>query len=1853
MLNLPNYQIHAQIYESANSLVYRGDNQANNKPVILKLLRENYPTPAELTRYKQEYRLTHQLNLSGVIKALALIEYGNTLIIVFEDFGGESLKQLLPQQQFNLKEYLQLGIKITESLGNIHQVGIIHKDINPTNIVYNPKTKQLKIIDFGIATLLNSENPTVKNPSVLEGTLAYISPEQTGRMNRSLDYRSDFYSLGVSLYELLTGKLPFETEDALELLHCHLAKKPLPINIYPSTVINHQLSTKERAIVEILDQIIQKLMAKTAEERYQSAWGIKADLEACLSLLETKEEIQPFILGEKDRCDRFFIPEKLYGREQEIATLLAAFNAIAKKEGAIRNKLILVSGYSGIGKSALVKELYKPITEARGYFIWGKFEQYQRDIPYSAVAIAFQNLIKQILCETEEILQQWREKLLSVLGENGQLITDVIPEVKLIIGEQKKIEHLSGMEAQNRFNWVFRKFLKVFATSEHPLVLFIDDLQWADNATLKLIEVLIKDREIENFLLIGAYRDNEVNETHPLNLVLDEMKKAEIDGKILELKPLLLKSINQLILETFQKDIKSTNDLGELILSKTNGNPFFIKEFLKTLYEKKLIKFKQQEWHWDIEQIKTENITDNVVELMLNKLKTLTPMTQKILSLAACLGAEFQLKDLAIVAEKTIEIVFADLTEAINLQLIIPTSKLDNQLLYQDYKFLHDRVQQAAYTLVSEVDKMQIHYTIGKFLIKNINLNQPSDKIFDVVNHLNKSLKIITEKKEIEELIKLNWIAGKKAKMSIAYTTAFGYLETGISLIKPQMWKTQYSLILSISEDFIEIAYLSGKHSLAINYAKRIFSLVKTPLDKVNISTILIQIYQAQNQSQQAILITQEVLTELGEKLPLSPTLFNIFINYLNLKMVLINKEINDLLNLSLMTNPKKKSVMKLLQALCSSAYTSQPKLYLWITLRLVFLSIKYGNSPESATAYMSYGVFLCGFLENFSLGHKFSEIALNLSNKLNYSKNKAQIFFVSNYLIKHWLKHIKDESLSFLEGYENGVKTGNFEYASLSLITNTRCLFYSGENLAKLLKLISKNSKILKELKQEKILNYYKIGWQAILNLIGSSKEVLKLNGEVYNEDIMFYFHIKNNDYNAVFSILYYKFFLSYLFKNYQLAKQNIMRSKKYLNAVISSPMIPLFYFYQGLIELALWNNKNYWNNKYSLLRVIIIQKKLGKYSKYAPMNFQHKYDLVSAEKARVLGNDLQAMELYDKAIKGAKDNQYLHEEALANELAAYFYLGRKQTKIAAVYLNDARYLYLKWGANAKVKALDEEYPQLLTQFSHKNSLDIRTTLSNNVGSNINEQLDLATLIKTSKALSQSENIDHLLESLIKFLVENTGGQTGLIFLEKNGEFNLELSYYLDELSSQTKQTYPSTIINYVQRTQSILVLDNASKTGIFTKDKYIQNQQTKSVLCLPLLSQSKTIGILYLDNNLSDGVFNEDRLEVVKLISAQAAIAIENALLRKQEENLNYEYQVGGSLEPNSPSYVVRKADQDLYQALKKGQFCYVLNSRHMGKSSLRVQMMQQLYQEGFTCVAIDLTAIGSTNIKEEQWYAGFIYKLVNNLNLSNQFNFKQWWKSLDFLSPVQKLSEFIEQVLLKQIEGKIVIFIDEIDSTISLKFSTDDFFASIRAMYNVRADNPEYNRLSFVLLGVATPASLIENKEHTPFNIGTAITLEGFKLEEVKPLIRGLESKYAQGEILVKEVLKWTGGQPFLTQKICNLIMQSSEKIEENREVSWVENLVKNKIINNWETQDEPQHLKTIRDRLLPSKNSANLLQLWRRILTERKVLLDSSDLQRELLLSGIVKQEHQSVVIFNRIYEQVFSLDWLEQQINQNL
>ncbi len=874
-----NYHIIKKIYESANSLVYRAILKANNQAIILKILQENYPTPSELTRYKQEYEITRSLNVDSIVKAYDLQRYENSLVIFLEDFGGQSLKLLLSQSQLSLEEFLTIAIKTTESLAAIHKANIIHKDINPSNIVYNPQTGQLKIIDFGISTRLSQEFLTVCPPNQLEGTLAYIAPEQTGRMNRGIDYRSDFYSLGVTFYELLTNKLPFETTDPMELVHCHIAQQPLPVyELIPDLPL-------------AVSDIIEKLLAKTPEDRYQSAWGIKADLENCLNQLKTIGQISQFPLASQDITEKFHISQKLYGRESEVNQLLTAFEEVSQGTTG----MILISGYSGIGKSALVNEIHKPITQQRGQFISGKFDQLKRDIPYAAISQAFQELIRKLLSEPEITLQTWKKKILEALGNNGQIIIDVIPEVEKIIGKQPPVEQLGRTESQNRFNLFFQRFLDIFCQKEHPLVIFLDDLQWADLPSLNLIEQLMSDPDNQYFLMIGAYRDNEVSPTHLLMHTLEKINQAKVSVNQITLYPLKINQINQLIADTLSCSTEFSKPLTELVAKKTGGNPFFLTQLLYSLYQDNLLVFnpyqsfnpednQQGYWQWDIEKIESVSITDNVVELMVSKIEKLDETTQQVLKLASCIGSHFNLEILSIVNNKSQIVTARELQSALDEGLIIPLDnnykvpllwnpeELSNNssdtsfqyFTYIPYKFLHDRVQQAAYSLIREEEKKQVHLQIGRLLLKNIQEDELQNNIFDIVNHLNEGSALITEQLEKDELAKLNLQAGKKAKASTAYETALNYLETGSKLLAENSWECQYQFTLEFQVLTLEVLYLNTKWKQIEELSATILKKVNNILDQVKVYELVILSYYGQFKPKKSIDNALKILEKLG-----------------------------------------------------------------------------------------------------------------------------------------------------------------------------------------------------------------------------------------------------------------------------------------------------------------------------------------------------------------------------------------------------------------------------------------------------------------------------------------------------------------------------------------------------------------------------------------------------------------------------------------------------------------------------------------------------------------------------------------------------------------------------------------------------------------------------------------------------------------------------------------------------------------------------------------------------------------------------------------------------------------------------
>ncbi|OKH42874.1 serine/threonine protein kinase [Calothrix sp. HK-06] len=1487
MIDRSGIVIQSKIYESSTSLVYRGIRD-DGLAIIVKMLKQDYPSPQELTRYRQEYVITRSLNLEGVVKAYSQHDYQRTLAIILEDFSGESLKHWIQRRPqcfcpMPLLSFLRLAIDLTEILAQIHAANVIHKDINPGNIVYNPDTGVVKIIDFGIATRFNRTNPTFKSLHILEGTPAYISPEQTGRMNRLLDYRSDFYSLGVTFYELLTGHLPFTTTDMLELVHCHIAKQP----IEPSQV--------NATIPKPISDLILKLMAKNAEDRYQSAWGIKADLESCFEQFLQTGKIKNIQLGLQDVSDQFQIPQKLYGREAEIRGLLAAFDRVAgtgKQENSQSQvEMMLVCGYAGIGKSALVQELYKPLTEKRGYFICGKFDQFQRNIPYSAIVDALQKLVQQLLGEPEEQIQQWRFQLITALGSNAQIIIDVIPEVELIIGKQPPVPEVGATEAQNRFHLIFQKFVRVFCTEEHPLVIFLDDLQWIDSATLKLIELMLLDEQTQFLFLIGAYRDSEVHPTHPLALTLSKLRKLGAVLHEIILAPLTLEPLICLIAETLHQDAETVRTLAELVLHKTEGNPFFVGEFLRMLHSGNLLKFNLG-WQWNIAQIQTQDITDNVVELLLRQLKKLPENTQQILRLAACVGAEFNLDTLAIVSQQSPKAVSLDLLAAIQAGLIQPLSELNKDLLVQEYKFLHDRVQQAAYALIDQSQKQAVHLQIGRNLLKKALPKALSDQLFQIVDHLNHGIELVTDQVERNEIARLNLIAGQKAKAAIAYSMAEKYLAAGRAWLATSCWQINYELTLELYLETIEVAYLCANFEQVESWGAIVLQSAKTVLDIVRVYEVKIQTYVAQCQPLKAIDTALQVLQQLGITFSETLTQSDIQLELDAITSLLNKKPIRDLIYLPTMTEPDKLAAMQILSSITIAAYIAAPNLMPLLVSKQVNLSIKYGNTFVSAFAYANFGFVLCGIVGNIEIGYEFGQLALRLLSLANtHSPLRAKTLLTVNNFIIHWKKHLREISKPLLEGYQSGLETGDLEFAAYC--AHCYCLqsFVVGKELVEVEREMATYNEAMRQIKQEAALTWTQIFHQSVLNLMGFSVNPTRLLGESYNEENRPPQYEK--DRVVIFQVYLNKLILCYLFSEYSQAVENAALTKSYLIQGRAAPLEPLYYFYDSLVRLATYPASSTQVQEEILKEVAVSKKKIEQWAYYAPMNHLHKYYLVQAETARVLGQLFEAEEFYEQAIQGARENGYIQEEALAYELAAKHYLARGREKIAQTYMKEAHYCYERWGATAKVKDLETRYPQLFLQLTHTSAHNTSTTTSNN--SDI--ALDLAAVMKASQAIAREIELEQLLHALMKILIENAGAQTGFLILENSGKWVIEASGQLDDINNEINNEnvcvthvlqsipitncLPESIINYVIRTHKPIILNDATNEGNFINEPYIRRHQPQSILCLPLVNQGKLVSVLYLENKLAVGVFTKERSQVLNLLSTQAAIAIENAKL------------------------------------------------------------------------------------------------------------------------------------------------------------------------------------------------------------------------------------------------------------------------------------------------------------------------------------------------------------------------------------
>jgi histidine kinase len=1523
MITLPGYQVFEKRYESSRSLIYRAERNADQVPVLLKVLRQEYPSPKAIARFQMEYHLLQSLNLEGVIQVYDWKLYQQSPVIVLEDFGGESLQNWLhdypeggtaSHRTFDLEEFLTLAIQITSILGQLHHQNIIHKDINPSNIVLNSNTGQVKIIDFGIATTLSQENSITYHPSILEGTLAYMSPEQTGRMNRAIDYRTDFYSLGVTFYRLLCDRLPFETTDVMELVHCHIAKHPTP---------PHEVNS---AIPRPVSDLVMKLLAKTAEDRYQSATGIWSDLQECLNQLQQTGHIEAFTIGRWDLSSTFQIPQKLYGRTQAIERLLEAIGGVGERDeregrmpasaSAIANRaeLIVIAGQSGIGKTTLVQELYQFIPHPRGYFVTGKYDQLQRNIPYAALLQAFQALIRQLLTEDETRIDRWRESLLAALGQQAALMIDMLPELELLIGQQSIKDEASIDESRNRFDLILENFIRAFTESIHqihercayPLIIFLDDLQWIDSASLSLIERLLSS-DSHDLLIIGAYRENEVGDSHPLTRSLHEIRQAGGLVHQIALSPLSLLDVNEWLQDTLHCESARSSPLAELMMQKTAGNPFFINEFLRVLHQEKLLNFNVQQgfWQWDLKQIQAANLTDSVVELVTERIQKIPSQSRQLLCLAACVGSSFNLQTLATVSERSPLEVAGDLRNAIQQNLIAPLGEEYQYLeAYRGddvditYKFLHDRIQQTVYSSITETLQKEYHLLIGQQILKSTPEQLLEDKIFTIVHHLNIGSELIVDQEQKHQLARLNLIAGKKAKATIAYDSALQYLNQGRTLLTTNSWQNAYELTLALCESTAKAAYLAGDFEQMVQRVQEVLDHAKTPLETTQVHLVMIQAHIAQERFVEAIESALQALESLGIHLSIQPDSPAIAQEWRATKHVLADQSLETLLHLPRMTDPSQLAAMQIISSVCTPTYFLAPDLWKMMVFQKIQLSVRYGNAPGSAFGYADYGMILCGVEGDIRAGCQFSQLASTLQPLLQAKEFVPKTTLLVNMYLKHWQAHLKETLSPLLEAYQSGLETGDLEYATFAIAFRFYHAYLVGQELTQLEQEMASYEETIAQFNQSLPLNLIRVYRQAVLSLISQHNNPDYPHNSGNPETSLPQLTNATDPY-----ILFHQFLnrliLCYLFEDFAQAAEHAATTAHLLSGgAVGLLVVTVFDFYDSLAKIAVYPNVSPAEQQQILQTVDAHQQKMKQWAEHAPMNYLHKFYLVEAERHRILGQDAAAMDAYDQAIDLAQAQEYGQEEALANELAGRFYLAKGKTKFAKTYLLEARYGYVRWGATAKVQDLDQRYPQFFDLLSEKNRLVTPYPPASTASSSTDTAaLDLAALMKAAQALSGEIVLEKLLAKLMLILMENAGAERGCLLLETQGQLQIEAEgnaesgctsvlMGLPMNSNEAKSQVSTAIVNYVARTQESVVLNQATQDYRFHQDAYILAHQPKSLLCTPLIYQGKLSGILYLENNLTTNAFTPDRLEVLQLLSTQAAISLDNARLYSQLE-------------------------------------------------------------------------------------------------------------------------------------------------------------------------------------------------------------------------------------------------------------------------------------------------------------------------------------------------------------------------------
>jgi len=1356
--------------------------------------------------------------------------------------------------------FLPIAVAITVAVKEVHKSGLVHKDIKPDNILVS-RIGDLQLTGFDIASRLPRERQLPTPPEFIAGTLAYMAPEQTGRMNRSIDARSDLYALGVTLYEMTTGSLPFTASDPMEWVHCHIARQAVP---------PHERSQNVPVRVSA---IIMKLLAKIPEERYQTAAGLESDLRRCLAAWETRCEIGDFSLGEHDRPDHLLISEKLYGREREIGTLLASFDRVVKSGVP---ELVLVSGYPGIGKSSVVNELHKVLVPRRGLFASGKFDQYKRDIPYATLVQAFQSLLRPLLTKSETELSKWSDALRQALDPNGQLIVDLVPELRLIIGDQQAVPELPPQDARRRFHLVFRRFINVFARPEHPLALFFDDLQWLDPATLDLIEDVLGEPDVSHLMFIGAYRDNEVDGTHPLMRKLEAIRQRGAIVHDIVLAPLARKDLEQLIVDTLHCDPSRPKSLAQLVEDKTGGNPFFANRFIVSLAEEGLLAFDHGEgrWSWDLNRIRAKGYTDNVVDLMVAKLRRLRRETQSALQHLACLGHTSDIAMLAQLSGTSEEQVHADLWEAVRLELV--------ERAGGSYRFVHDRIQEAAYSLIPEESRAASHLRIGRLLAAHTPPEKREEAIFEIVNQLNRATALITSTDEREQVAELNLIAGKCAKASTAYASALNYLNAGLALLPVGSWGCRHTLMFELTLNRAECEFLTGALTEAQERLTELSHHATNTVEKAIVASLHIDVWMTLGQAIPAIAVALEYLRHVGIDWPAHPRDEEARREYERIWSHLGGHTIDSVIDLPVMSDPESLATVDVLTKAMPPALYTDRKLLSLIICRAINISLEHGHCDASLLAYVTLGVIAGPLFGDYQAGYRFGQLGYDLVERGGLKRFQARIYLNFSTCVVGWTSHVRSCPELLRRAFDAASKNDDLTCATYCWPHLIACLFLAGDPLTAVQREAEHGLAFAQKAQFGIMIDVITAQLALIQTLRGLTPRFGCFNGGEI-EELRFEHHFTGNPALALAECWYWirKLQARYMAGDYPVAMEASAKAQQLLWTLFGFFDEVDYHFYTALSRAASSDSVSPNQRQQDLETLVLHQRQLDIWAQNCPENFENRAALVGAEIARIQGREIDAEQLYEKAIRSAHANGFVQNEAVANEVAARFYTARGFEKIARAYLQDAKRCYLRWGADGKVRQLEQLHPYLREDEPVPGP-------AKTIGAPV-EHLDLATVIKVSQVISSEIVLENLIDALMRTALQQAGADRGALLLLQVGALNIAAEATTDgsemvvSLDNQpaANADLPQSVLQYVQRTLENVILDDATVQNPYTTDSYIRQCHPRSILCLPLLNQGSLIGILYLENKLAPRVFVPARIAVLKLLASQAAVSLENSRL------------------------------------------------------------------------------------------------------------------------------------------------------------------------------------------------------------------------------------------------------------------------------------------------------------------------------------------------------------------------------------